>query len=352
MPSAAASAAAAARAANKNDDDFKSAIRNSLKNTLGRESVDDTDVAEFLNKGSEESAFSEFDDCMSEDNAQIDVCKVRAKQAAAAAKGVDELDAADFEEKLRRGAESKAKDALKAAISAKKDDGTAYSKAEILAELKEKIKGVVGETDKANVDDSDGFLFIKNAADEDAVDTMSSCSEAKEDDSDLTFAKCLQKAKKDVLDMMKGVRGDDAVTEFDASAALERGCTKASASKMQACWETAETDDEKTACKAKAKKVIAQSLGKADNDVSETELRHRLNKGAADTAFNIINAQKKANSSITEEEVKEKIKESLKAALGKPNIDDADVEFFKRKVPSRMSRTSSARACRLSRPAK
>ena len=43
-------------------------------------------------------------------------------------KGVDELDAADFEEKLS-GAESKAKDALKAAISAKKDDGTAYSKA-------------------------------------------------------------------------------------------------------------------------------------------------------------------------------------------------------------------------------
>ena len=148
---------------------------------------------------------------------------------------------------------------------------------------------MVGEADKAN-DDSDGFLFIKNAADEDAVDTMSSCSEARKM-TPLTFAKCLEKAKKDVLDMMKGVRGDDAVTEFDASA-LERGCTKASASKM-ACWETAETDDEKAACKGKAKKLIAQSLGKADNDVSETELRHRLNKGAADTAFNIINAQER-----------------------------------------------------------
>ena len=76
---------------------------------------------------------------------------------------------------------------------------------------------------------------------------------------------------------------------------------------MKACWENAETDEEKTACKTKAKELIAQSLGKEDGDVSETELFHRLSKGAADSTFEVINAQKRANSSMTEEEVKEKI---------------------------------------------
>lgn len=335
---AAVDAAKAAKAAGKGAPaDITTAVKSSLEKALGRKDISTEEVDEFLDKGAQDALMSSFSSCMSGENAQLADCKTEAKKASAEAKAVAEADIAapEFERKLRRGAQTATKEAIKSAVDLKAG-GKTLSTDDVKQQIKDKLKGVIGDNDDAKV-----FDFVNDAVKEEGLETMRGCAQAKKDgdETGLSFDDCKKKAKEQLKSMLEGVRGADEVSDFDTSGALSQGATDGARSRVESCSSACAAGEAKEAtqcykdCFTKAQKVLADALGKAEGDVTKTETRKRLQEGAASAIADTLADVTKADANADAQTKKDAMKAALSGALGKAKdaIKDKDIEFFKAK---------------------
>ena len=294
--------------------------------------VSNIEVNEFINEGAKDAVGDAMKACMESTTNITEQEKCRstsAKDTLAKSLGKATVTQVDVELFIRKGAQEKAMEAMKASANV---NGTSLAKRKEAA--KEALKAALG---KAEISNTKLEEFIEDGAKAAVKSAMSACAAAAESETDATAKQqkldnCRSSSAREALSKALGKSDSNEVSKTEVEAFVRNAAKTAVADAMKAAMEDESTSEVEK--RQAVKQALAQSLGQSEID--DTSLEFFKKKGAqdaiADTMKSCVEAAKLEATkgeveAATEACAANSAKEALQTALG-TKIYDADVNKF------------------------
>jgi len=161
---------------------------------------------------------------------------------------------------------------------------------------------------------------------EEGAKFMKSCFENAAGDKDALKACAVSDDLKAKLGNTLG-KAKDAINDFDVNQFIRDAAGNTAKDAMSSCFSADFSKAQLKACREGAKKNIAKSLGKADEDMDFTTLQKELERGAKIAAVDAAKAAKAAGKGASAD-IATAVKSSLQKALGRNDVSTEEVVEF------------------------
>jgi hypothetical protein len=299
----------------------KTSAKTALVNSLGKENITDVEVERFIRKGAQESAVEAIKAKISGKDGLLSASErvSAAKEALKKALGKETISDVEASAMLNKGAQESVTEATQSCVkSSQSEEERRRCKAGV---AKDALRLSLGR----DVSEEEVEAILNKGSSEAAAQAMSDAINAGSDP---------DSRNERVREVLKSSLAKLDVSNAEVNVFVNDGAKLRVESEMKSCYERAHDEDNAKdrikilkKCRELAKKTLADSLGKDEKTVTETDVVKTIQDAAKNAATAAMQAAKDASIHDAKEKF-DAVKKAIKSTLAAETIEDEEVTLI------------------------